>query len=281
MTVSVVFAIAGVVALLFGIVGGGIKAKEIEVPLLSARTRLVTILVGITLIGFTIWLENNNSTSASTISATASPSSILPTITTQIPTTASQKILFEEDFSSNNNGWREGIFSDDLADMKNEFMNGRLRRTVTSKGDLLERTWVPGITLQNFRLTFDAIAVDAPDDAVVCVALRRSSDNDDFYHIYFGVNGIYGVNLVKNGDSTTIYEAKLPNDIKIKEGEQNKFDITILDSLITISVNDIILTTINNSGLTESGNIGLGVGLDNANETVIVEFDNLVIWSTP
>lgn len=60
MTVSVVFAIAGVIALLFGIIGGGIKAKEVEVPLLSIRVRIFTIIVGLILISITIWLENQS-----------------------------------------------------------------------------------------------------------------------------------------------------------------------------------------------------------------------------
>lgn len=61
MTVSVVFAIAGVIALLFGIVGGGIKAKEIEVPLLPVRARIITIITGLILLSATIWLENRGS----------------------------------------------------------------------------------------------------------------------------------------------------------------------------------------------------------------------------
>jgi hypothetical protein len=64
MTVSVVFAIAGVIAILFGIIGGGIKVKEIEVPLLSTRVRIITVIIGLVLIGFTLWEENYTSTSA-------------------------------------------------------------------------------------------------------------------------------------------------------------------------------------------------------------------------
>lgn len=60
MTVSAVFAIAGVLALLFGIVGGGIKAKEIEIPQLPIAVRIIIIIAGLILIGTTIWLENNN-----------------------------------------------------------------------------------------------------------------------------------------------------------------------------------------------------------------------------
>ncbi len=66
MTVSVVFAIAGVLALLFGVIGGGIKAKEIEIPQLPATVRVVIIIAGLLLIGATIWLENNKAPIAAT-----------------------------------------------------------------------------------------------------------------------------------------------------------------------------------------------------------------------
>ena len=58
MTVSVVFAVASVVALLFGITGGGIKVREFEIPRLSVYSRVVIVIVGFMLAGFTVWLEN-------------------------------------------------------------------------------------------------------------------------------------------------------------------------------------------------------------------------------
>ena len=54
MSVSVVFAVAGCLALLFGIVGGGIKARELEVPSLSGRARFISSIIGIVLLGLAI-----------------------------------------------------------------------------------------------------------------------------------------------------------------------------------------------------------------------------------
>lgn len=76
MTVSVVFAIAGVIALLFGIVGGGIKAKEIEVPVLSAKVRIITTIVGIILITITVWQERNTNI----VSSVTKNTQIAPTL---------------------------------------------------------------------------------------------------------------------------------------------------------------------------------------------------------
>lgn len=47
MTVPVILAIAGVVALLVGILGGGIKAKEIEISALSNSSRIIASVLGV------------------------------------------------------------------------------------------------------------------------------------------------------------------------------------------------------------------------------------------
>jgi hypothetical protein len=57
MTLQIVLAIAGSAALLIGLFGGGVKAKEIEVPTLARGARILSSLVGIILIGAAIWLS--------------------------------------------------------------------------------------------------------------------------------------------------------------------------------------------------------------------------------
>jgi len=51
-----VLAIAGCIALLIGLFGGGVKAKEITIPKLSFLARFFSSLIGVALIGTTIWL---------------------------------------------------------------------------------------------------------------------------------------------------------------------------------------------------------------------------------
>lgn len=57
MTLPLVLAIAGCFALLVGLLGGGIKAKEIEVPKIPVWPRLFSGFIGITLIGVSIRLS--------------------------------------------------------------------------------------------------------------------------------------------------------------------------------------------------------------------------------
>jgi hypothetical protein len=57
MTLPIVLAISGCIALLVGLFGGGVKAKEIEVPRISALPRISSGIFGIALIGIAIWLS--------------------------------------------------------------------------------------------------------------------------------------------------------------------------------------------------------------------------------
>lgn len=57
MTVPVVLAIAGVIILLVGVLGGGIKAKEIEIPTVPTIGRILMSICGLILIAISIWLS--------------------------------------------------------------------------------------------------------------------------------------------------------------------------------------------------------------------------------
>ena len=60
MTSPLVLTIAGCIALLIGLWGGGIKAKavqqEIDVPIMSMWPRVISVLIGCALIGLAVWL---------------------------------------------------------------------------------------------------------------------------------------------------------------------------------------------------------------------------------
>jgi len=60
MTLPIVLAIAGCAALLVGLFGGGVKAKEIEVPRISILSRIFSGVIGLVLIGIAIWISYVN-----------------------------------------------------------------------------------------------------------------------------------------------------------------------------------------------------------------------------
>ena len=86
MTLPIVLAISGCIALLVGLFGGGVKAKEIELPRISTFPRISSGIFGIALIGIAIWLSlAPNGPSQAPIATLTS----IPSFTTNIPLTPS------------------------------------------------------------------------------------------------------------------------------------------------------------------------------------------------
>jgi hypothetical protein len=88
MTLPIVLTIAGCTALLVGLLGGGVKAKEIEVPKISLLPRIVSSLIGLVLIGIAIRMSPIPPTEDSPTPTIVSPAQILSTSVppTQMPT---------------------------------------------------------------------------------------------------------------------------------------------------------------------------------------------------
>ena len=90
MTVPVVLAIAGVVSIFLSIWGGGIKAKEVEIPPASSRARNIIGVIGLVFIGISIWLSTPGKPASQNIAVTPSLVPELPASTiTPNPTATS------------------------------------------------------------------------------------------------------------------------------------------------------------------------------------------------
>lgn len=92
MNLPVIFAIAGCAALLVGLFGGGVKAKEIVIPKISTLPRILSSVAGLVLIGIAIWVSPNPAavtapTQASPSGASATPVQPSVVATTQIQPT--------------------------------------------------------------------------------------------------------------------------------------------------------------------------------------------------
>ena len=184
MSASVVFAIAGVIALLFGIVGGGIKAKEIEIPKLPVNVRIATIIIGVVLIGFTFWLEMNNKNPVAQISDATqnttvdSPEILAPKILSEAKT---WEPITNTDFSSNNwikeslddESWKgnekitsEGTYLVTLNNVSDSLDNGFwIIPTLEQVSDFylsVDAKFVAGRSNNSYGLIFRSNGFDAP-----------------------------------------------------------------------------------------------------------------------
>ena len=96
MTVPVVLAIAGVVALFLGIWGGQIKAKEIEIPAAPPKARAIVGFIGLVFVGIAIWLSIPSANNSGALSFEYPTSSIpTPTSITGIEATVSRSKVDE------------------------------------------------------------------------------------------------------------------------------------------------------------------------------------------
>ena len=73
MTLPIVLGIAGCTALLIGLFGGGVKAKEIEVPKISMLSRVFSSGIGVALIWTSISLEPEHQVPLAAETSTPSP----------------------------------------------------------------------------------------------------------------------------------------------------------------------------------------------------------------
>jgi len=101
LTLQIILAIAGCIALLIGLFGGGVKAKEIEIPKMRAGSRILSSLVGITLIGTAIlypWPPQTAEPSTTTPVLREEPASPAvrelppPPLPTELPTEAPTEV---------------------------------------------------------------------------------------------------------------------------------------------------------------------------------------------
>lgn len=76
MNLPVILALAGCAALLMGVFGGGVKAKEIVVPKLTTLPRIFSSITGLVLIGVSIWISSMPSAEGSQVQT---PTTVIPT----------------------------------------------------------------------------------------------------------------------------------------------------------------------------------------------------------
>ena len=85
MTLPIVLTIAGCAALLVGLFGGGVKAKEIEVPKISLLPRVISSLTGLALIGVAIWVSPNPQADAPAAETPTVQAVLIGVSATQVP----------------------------------------------------------------------------------------------------------------------------------------------------------------------------------------------------
>lgn len=271
MTVSVVFAIAGVIALLFGVIGGGIKAKEVEVPRLSTNVRIFTIIVGLALIGTTVWIENKNKTDTS----------FTPTLTPMLPSTLSQTTdLSDETLLSVATNWRSIVFNDfkddsggwwtgNDGDGNFKVASGKYVWTYPPNTSHTWWRWRQVPLDSKFYLAVDVNLASGPKDSQYSLMFRRvginhylfTVKNDGYFRIIYYLDDVYYP--IKDWTASP----------EIRDGATNRLAVIADDSHYWFAINNVIVADISDDRLA-GGIAGLHFSSDTGESPAIIEFDN-------
>jgi hypothetical protein len=200
-------------------------------------------------------------------------------------TTATGTMIFQDDFSSDNNGWKTGKESDDFGDINRQIVDGKYVMTMMGKKEYyFSINSIPDVVANNFRLSIDATILEsnvAPGNLSIELSFREVDGIDGkHYSISLYNDGTYSGDVWPSGDWKTIVDIwpRTANSaIKLEKGTTNTIVVEANGPEITLYVNGKKIDTMNDSTITEGGNLSLNLGLDKPNETLKIAFDNLTI----
>lgn len=314
MTVSVVFAVAGVIALLVGIVGGGIKAKEIEVPPIPGRVRIITIIVGLALIGATVWLEIRKNAAGAPVSTAPAPASSLSSNPsdspgpTTIPTSAIAQSsgatpnaaagaeelysrlaeartwdpVLHERFDNNDNGWTLWNVDDDEKTETMRIEDGVLRWELSLKEpDNWYWEIAPVSSYSNFYYSAKVRRIGAPTKEQVTQAIwgilfRRQGS--DFYAFRLNDLQEYSLSLHQEEGWTDLVGTTVSS--LIDPAQTNELAVIVDGAEIIAFINGTPVGSFRDGALAE-GNVGFYAGLLHENDEVQFEFDDFELRRKP
>ena len=104
-TMQIVLAITGCIALLIGLFGGGVKAKEVEIPKIRVGPRILSSLVGVALIGTAIKLPNLMQQPEQSTATPVPATDAKPTQVQIIPASATSSVINPTNTSIPKFGW--------------------------------------------------------------------------------------------------------------------------------------------------------------------------------
>lgn len=208
---------------------------------------------------------------------------VTATAAAQATAVAEAVVSFEDDFSSNLNGWEAGKTTDEYAEQVDQVVDGVYRRSITSLQDVVSYRDVPRYTAQDFVFSIDAALVETsaqPGDASVEITFREDR-NGNYYSLEFANDGTYRLAKYQNDEWQSLYNWTPSPTPLLTSGATNTFTLVVKGSEMTVYADDRLLTTLTDTSLPGPGKLRLGLNLYEADETLTVDFDNVVIKEIP
>ena len=208
--------------------------------------------------------------------------------TTSSPSTEA-KILYQDDFSSNGNGWKTGKQSSEYGEINREIVDGHYVLTMMGKQEYyFAINSIPNFKGKDFIISIDVTTLETavtPGDLSFEISLREVD----------GVNGKhYSFSLFNDNSSsgkvwptkeyTSIIEFwnREPNNaIQFDQGTTNTISIEANGATLTLYVNGQMINSVTDTTITDAGEISINLGINKPNQALMVALDNLTIKSIP
>lgn len=183
------------------------------------------------------------------------------------------RIKLSENFNSNRYGWTVGSKSGTLAKRMLSIVYGKYRYEVTAFGSFIWRTRPSGLSnLTDFYLEVEGCQVEGPKTGQFGVAFRETGDA--FYLFRIDEQGYYYFGIVDKEEYKDLISWRAHS--AIHPGENSHITISAQGSHFFFLINDEFVAEFDNDQL-KSGKTSLVVGLDNAGDKAVFEFDNFEV----
>lgn len=193
-----------------------------------------------------------------------------------------KEVLFYDFFVDNHNGWKLGRADDSEVDCEDKIANGRLEQQISIKSDTHDCfSTTPTLVAQDFWLTVDATLLRANQKGGwLSLPFRYDDKTGNQYELRLSDDGYYTLELYYNDVWYTLQKWTQSAAIDLHNGKPNTIQLWVHGSYITLVINNVELTTVQDSHLSGPGKIMLGAGGEIGMDAFVV-YDKLVVRQRP
>lgn len=183
---------------------------------------------------------------------------------------SSWPLFLSDTFSSNENHWFTGDFSDEFATGSQLITNGTYRWEMKAHQSVGWWAFPDVSPVSDFYLTVEAKQVSGPESSSYGIVFRMV-DDANYYVFLISDNGQFGLSLLHNNQWKTLIDWTRTS--AIQPGKVNRLTVSAEGSYFVFFISDQFVSEMSDSQLSR-GIAGVVVELYNANDAAIFEFDN-------
>lgn len=184
-------------------------------------------------------------------------------------------VIFSDSFEDNHNDWPDGEELGSLANITWGIADGKYQWKAQAKEAFVWWAYPDIIDVSNFYLTVNVKQVSGPEDGEYGVIFRLTGDTD-FYLFEIDQLGQFGVFIRLEDAWVTLQDWRESDAIHL--GDVNRLTVIAVGSQFSFYINDQPVAELFDERLV-NGKTGTIIGLSNADDEAVWEFDNFELRS--